>query len=478
VRRPAILLVAVACLALPGAAFARANVVVIETDDQTTADLASMPRTRALIGDTGVTFDQSVVSLSQCCPSRATFLTGRYAHNHGVLSVYPPFGGVTRLDATETLAVWLQRAGYRTALVGKYLNGYGAHDPWEVPPGWDDWHALLGGSTYRYYDYTINNDGTLRIYGGAPAYYQTDVLTGLAERVVRRRAAGKAPFFLWLAYVAPHNGLPRELLDPLDTRSPVPAPRHQGTFAGAAQPWEPAFNEADVADKPRAVRRRGPLPSWEAWRLDRAWQQRREALLAVDDGVARIVRALRDAGELDDTLLVFTSDNGYLLGEHRARSGKILPYEPSIRVPLLIRGPGIPAGAVRSQLVWNGDLAPTILAATGARAPWEPDGESLFPFMRDGALRSGRAVVIEGPAGSGSLGLPRFAGLRTSRYAYVEYADREVELYDLRRDPYELDNLAGTLGAAALQARLAARLESLRHCAGAACRAGSQSDRT
>jgi N-acetylglucosamine-6-sulfatase len=475
VRGLSALLVALGCLALPGAAAARPNVVVIETDDQTVADLASMPRTRALIGGAGVTFEQSVVSLSQCCPSRATFLTGRYAHNHGVRSVYPPYGGFAALDSSETLAVWLRRAGYRTALVGKFLNGYGRDDPHEVPAGWDDWHALLGGSTYRYYDYTINHDGALRWYGSD---YQTDVLSGIAEQVIRRRAPRRAPFFLWLAYVAPHNGLPRDLLDPPATRSPVPASRHRGLFTGASPPFDPAFDEADVGDKPRAVQRHRPFAPWEASRLDRAWQQRQEALLAVDEGVARIVRALRAARELDDTLVVFTSDNGFLIGEHRARSGKILPYEPSIRVPLLMRGPGIPRGIARSQLVWNGDLAPTILEATGARAPWEPDGRSLLPFVRDGTMQSRRAVVIEGPTPDGSLGRPRFAGLRTRRFAYIEYADGEAELYDLRRDPSELDNLADTPAAAAIQARLAGRLATLRSCAGAACRAASHSDRT
>ena len=477
-RRPLALLVALAWLALPAAAWGRPNVVVIETDDQTVADLDSMPLTRTLIGDAGVTFDRSIVSLSQCCPSRATFLTGRYAHNHGVLTTHPPFGGYARLDASETLAVWLRRAGYRTALVGKFLNGYGNADPYEVPPGWDEWHALLGRSTYRYYDYTVNHDGALRTYGNAPADYQTDVLTGLAEDVVRRRAAARAPFFLWTTYVAPHTGRPFDLLDPLRARSTVPAPRHREQFTGVPMPWDPAFDEADVSDKPAAISRRPLLRQWQIAALGETWQQRRESLLAVDEGVQRIVRALRDAGELDDTLLIFTSDNGFMTGEHRARSGKILPYEPSIRVPLLLRGPGVPAGAVRSQLVWNGDLAPTILDATGARAPWEPDGRSLLPFARDGTLRSRRAVLIEAPPRGGRRPFMRFTGLRTPRYTYVENASGRRELYDLRRDPAELQNLAGTPAAAALQAKLAARLRTLRDCAGAACRAGSHSDRT
>ncbi|HTE63953.1 MAG TPA: sulfatase [Solirubrobacteraceae bacterium] len=477
-RRLPILLVALACLALPSAATARPNVVVIETDDQTAADLSSMPQTRALIGDSGVTFDQSIVSQSQCCPSRATFLTGQYAHNHGVLDTFPPLGGFARLDSSESLAVWLQRAGYRTALVGKFLNGYGSADPHEVPPGWDEWHALLGASTYRYYDYAMNHDGAVRTYGTAPTDYQTDVLTGLAEDVVRRRAAAAAPFFLWTTYVAPHTGRPFDLLDPLRARTTVPAPRHRGLFAGVLMPPDPSFNEADVSDKPARISRRPPLRLWQIAALQTVWQQRQEALLAVDEGVHRIVGALRAAGELDDTLIVFTSDNGYMTGQHRDRKGKIVPYEPSIRVPLLLRGPGISAGAVRSQLVWNGDLAPTILDATGARAPWEPDGQSLLPFARDATAQSDRAVLIEAPPRGATFPYPRFTGLRTPRYAYVESASGRRELYDLPRDPSELENLAGTPAAAAVQARLAARLRALRGCAGSACRAGSHSDRT
>jgi N-acetylglucosamine-6-sulfatase len=452
-------------LAFPPAASAAPNVVVIETDDQTVADLASMPRTRELIAAQGVTFRESVVSLSQCCPSRATLLTGRYAHNHGVLASEPPFGGVARLGASETLPVWLQRAGYATVLVGKYLNGYGRWDPREVPPGWSEWHALVDRWHY-FYGYTINHDGEPRRYGYAPEDYQTDVITALAEAAIRRRAGAEAPFFLWTAYVAPHTGAPRDLLDAAGA-STVPAPRHQGAFTGVALPRTAAFDEADVSDKPRAIRRRPALGPDRMARLQETWQQRQEALLAVDDGVARIVGALRDAGELDDTLVVFTSDNGFMTGEHRAAAGKILPYEPSIRVPLLMRGPGIPAGGRREQLVWNGDVAPTILEAAGARAPWELDGESLWPVVRRPALEWRSAVLLEGPA-RGPWGAPRFTGLRTPRHVYVKHRDGEVELYDLRRDPDQLDNLAGR--DPRLQWMLYRRLSALRQCAGAECR--------
>ncbi|MGH2967854.1 MAG: sulfatase family protein, partial [Solirubrobacteraceae bacterium] len=334
-----------ALLCLPGAASAAPpNVLVVETDDQTVADMAAMPRTRELIGERGVTFRNSVVSLSQCCPSRATLLTGQYAHNHGVLDVRRPFGGYDRLRGAETLPVWLQRAGYATAVVGKYLNGYGARDRFEVPPGWSEFHGLLGGETYRFYDYTLNSNGALHRFGGAPADYQTDMITDRAERLIGSMSSAPRPWFLWVTYVAPHVARPRDLMDPVALASTVPAPRHRNAFTGAAMPRGPAFDEPDVRDKPPAIRRRPRLGTALEAQLQETWRQRRAGLLAVDEGVARLLGKLGAAGTLDDTLIVFTSDNGYLLGEHRVPSGKVLPYEPSIRVPLLVRGPGIPRG--------------------------------------------------------------------------------------------------------------------------------------
>jgi N-acetylglucosamine-6-sulfatase len=462
----ALIVLVVAVLALPAHAMARPNVVVIETDDQTVADLASMPHTRALFAPDGVTFRRSFVSESQCCPSRATFLTGRYAHNHRVLSTEPPFGGFTAFDPSQTLAVWLQHAGYATALVGKYLNGYGKDDPTNVPPGWTEWHGLLGPSVYDFFGFAINNDGHVRSY---PGEYETDVLTRLSERFIKARARRRAPFFLWATYVAPHIGIPRQLSAP-GMMSTVPSPLFAGGFLGRSFPLTPAFDEADVSDKPRAIARRRPLPPWEIAKLQAVWQLRQESLQSVDVGVQRIGAALRESGVLHDTLLIFTSDNGYLIGEHRIKESKVLPYEPSIRVPLLLRGPGIPRGVRRSQLVWNGDLAPTILDATGVRPPWPLDGESLLPFVRAAAAPGPPAILLEGPPQGTLDSTPRFTGLRTRRYVYVEYSDGERELYDLRRDPYELANRASDPELAPLVTRLGRRLAALRACAGAACR--------
>jgi arylsulfatase A-like enzyme len=382
-------------LALAAPAAAAPNVVVIETDDQTLESMRVMERTRALIGDQGATFENAFVSLSLCCPSRATLLTGRYAHNHGVLDIKPPWGGFERLDGAETLATWLQRSGYQTALVGKYLNRYGRRDPAEVPPGWTEWHGLVDPTTYSFYGYLFTENGVLHRYGATAADYQTDVITGKAEDVIARRAGADAPLFLWVTYVAPHNGLPRDPGDPPGMASPVPAPRHAGAFAGEPLPRTPAFDEADVRDKPPSIRRRPRLPASEVTAIEHHHRQELEALLAVDEGVARIVGALERAGELEDTLLVFTSDNGYLHGEHRVPAGKVLAYEPSIRVPLLMRGPGVPRGLRPAQLAANVDLAPAILEAAGAAGGWEPDGLSLFGFLSDPGLETGRDLLLE-----------------------------------------------------------------------------------
>jgi arylsulfatase A-like enzyme len=458
-RRPlvrALLATVLALLSLPAiahAAPARPNVVVIETDDQTMADMASMPNTRQLIGDAGVTFDNSFVSLSQCCPSRATFLTGRYAHNHGVLTTQPPFGGFPAFHDSQSLAVWLQERGYATSLVGKYLNQYGKGDQTYIPPGWSDWHVLEGPSTYRFTGFTINDNGHVDAY---PGWYQSDVLAALSERFVRRTAPTGQPFFLWTTYVAPHIGVPRDPLLPPKVQTTVPSVLFENAFMGVPMPRSPAYDLVDPARQAIA---------------QTIWRRRQESLMAVDHDVVRMVRTLKETGVLGRTLLIFTSDNGFLIGEHDVTESKVLPYEGSIRVPLMMRGPGIPRGVHRRQLVFNGDLAPTILAATGARAPWEPDGISLLPFARSATADSGRAILLEGPPKGRVSSAPRFTGLRTKDALYVENLDGPVELYDLRTDPFELHDLAGQPEVAAQQAALAARLERLRHCAGADCRA-------
>jgi len=445
----------------------RPNIVVLETDDQTLAEMEVLPNVRRLIGGQGVTFDHNFDSFSLCCPSRASLLTGQYSHNNGVRGNTPPEGGYYKLDSTSTLAVWLKDAGYYTAHVGKYLNGYGTRNPHEIPPGWSEWHGAVDPTTYRYYNYTLNENGTLHTYCASQeaSCYQTDVLREKANAIIRERA-GKGPFFMWAAFLADHAGDPHPPGDPQNT--PEPAPRYKDRFRGTPLPQPPSFNEADVSDKPRSIRRRPLLTPAQIATVQENWQQRRETLLSVDDAVVSIVGTLRSTGQLDNTLILFTSDNGFFHGEHRVAFGKVLLYEPSIHVPLLMRWTGnksLPRGVHRKQLTMNVDYAETMLAAAGVKPGRVEDGVSLLPLWRDGGKELGRDLLVDNTPGPG-----HFDAIRTNHYLYAEYANGDRELYDLRKDPYELQSEHANPSYEPLRLALAARLHRLVPCAGASCR--------
>ena len=374
-RVSGLLLLALCLLALVAVPAAHAqdtrpNVVVVMTDDQTVRDLRSMTQTRRVIARRGVTFRRSYVSYPVCCPSRATFLTGQYAHNHRVLGNYLPSGGYQRFDKLENLPVWLRRAGYHTVHVGRYLNGYGTDTPADVPPGWNEWYASIGTSAYRMWGFAMNENGRRRTYGNPfaedPSTYQTDVLRDRALDAIRRRAGSGQPFFLSVAFLAPHMEN-TTIADEtgIGVRS---APRHRGGFAAARFPRPRGFNERDVSDKPPLIRRRLRLDSLDFADIRDRWRWRQESLLAVDDAVQAITAELEATGAAENTYVIFTSDNGFMQGEHRVGSGKVLPYDPSTRVPLLIRGPGVPEDEVSGELVGNIDLTPTILRDRGGHA--------------------------------------------------------------------------------------------------------------
>lgn len=472
----------------------RPNVIVIETDDQTQEEMRIMRNTLALIGAQGTTFDNNFVTLSLCCPSRSSFLTGQYAHNHGVLTNSLPNGGYEKLDHTNTLAVWLQNAGYNTALVGKYLNGYGKKGKQtEIPPGWTEFHA---GVNLSYFNWSMNDNGQLKTFGSAPADYQTDVLTSKAVDVISRRVPESKPLFMWVTYHAPHGGGPKEADDPAGIGTVNVGTKYKDAFANEQLPAFPSLNEADVSDKPIGIRNRPVLTPERLAAIREAYQQQMESLLSVDDGVKAIVDQLRASGELDNTYVIFTDDNGFFHGQHRIPSGKVLVYEPSIRVPLLMRGPGVPKNKHLKQMSANIDLAPTIVQIAKAKAGRTMDGKSLLPLLANPSTQWGRDLLIErGPTGEkragkafgeiadgdngnqGKTAAPgdqRFVAIRTPKYKYVEYANGEKELYDLAKDPDELTNLAGQSAYTTLQAELAGRLAKLRDCAGASCRVGPQ----
>jgi N-acetylglucosamine-6-sulfatase len=477
--------VAVAATAAPAAA-QRPNVVVIMTDDQAAGEMGAMPKTRRLLAGKGVSFERSYVSYPVCCPSRATFLTGQYAHNHGVMGLYPPTGGYGRFDKHNALPVWLRRSGYFTAHLGKFLNGYGDQQTADVPPGWSDWRATVDYSTYSMWGYTLNENGRLRTYGRPfsekPRWYQTDVMARKATSIIEARS-GRSPFFVSLNLLAPHHE--SRAIQRRTGQIVRPAPRHRrapvGLPARAA-----SFNERDMSDKPGFIRRRmRALRSRDVARIQRIAVQRRRALLAVDDAVAQVVRTLRRTGELDETYIVFTSDNGYMQGEHRIRSGKMLPYDPSTRVPLVIRGPGLPEGAVSRELVANVDLAPTLLDLADV-SPGKPvDGRSLIPFARNPGWRTRRAILHEtggsrwvglrgqDEAANGRRSLRRvltYRAVRTPGWLYVRYHGGERELYDLRRDPHQLESVHADPRYRRARLVLGRELRRLAHCRGEACR--------
>jgi N-acetylglucosamine-6-sulfatase len=460
------------------------NVVVLMTDDQTVEDMAVMPRTRELLGSHGVTFARSYVSYPVCCPSRATYLTGQYAHNHGVMGLYPPTGGYGRFHRRHSLPVWLDHAGYATAHIGKYLNGYGTQVAADVPPGWTEWHGAIDGSTYRMWGYTLNENGKRHTYGSPfvedPRLYQTDVYRNKAINFIRRRAPSDRPFFLSVAFLAPHHE--SASIRRVTGRLVRAAPRHAAALAGRLFETTRSFDEGDVTDKPEFLRR----PQLTLGAMDgiaEHYRERQRSLLAVDEAVEAIVDALREEGELDDTYILFTSDNGYMQGEHDVPSGKMLPYEPSTQVPLLVRGPGIPQGQVSRELVGNVDLAPTILHVAHASADVPLDGRSLLPFARHPRLRSRRPflhetgglrfVPVRDQDQDGAPAVRRIlssGAVRTARWLYIEYRSGARELYDLARDPTELHSHHADPRYAGVRHVLHRVLRGLVNCRGASCR--------
>ena len=440
------------------------NVVVIESDDQTLESLRVMSNVKSLIGDQGATFTNSFVNLSLCCPSRATFLTGQYAHNHQVMDNAPPAGGFRRFDdlhGDNNLAVWLQDAGYYTGMIGKYLNGYSNNPP--VPAGWSEWLAAAP-DTQDVYDYALNENGTPVHYGDKPADFKQDVFSRKAVGFINRRAPQEQPFFLWLNYTAPHaRDTTPSPNPPFDCRGTAqPAPRHARAFDSEPLPRPPGFNELDVSDKPAEIRNRPRLTASQVADIQRRYRCELESLLSVDDGVKRVVDTLTARGELDSTLVVFTSDNGFFHGGHRLILVKRHIYEESIRVPLMIRGPGIPQAVTVNDLSINADLAPTIVETANANPGLIMDGRSLIPMAQLPGIEAGRELLIEEPT---------FAGIRTERYMYAEHRNGEKELYDLTIDPFEMRSRHDLPAYAPVMAQLAARLHELQNCAGASCRA-------
>ena len=446
------------------------NVIVIMTDDMRLDDLQYMPNTLHLLAAQGVTFNQMLSPYPLCCPARAQFLTGQYSHNNGVQGNSWPRGGYYRLDGTNTLPVWLHDGGYETAFLGKYLNEYGSQDEYEIPPGWDYWMGSLA-TVYDYHRVTTNQGGRITTHAGV---YQTNLFDSRSTDLVDLYADGDRPFFMWTSYIAPHvecvaRTVPEDA--PHSCWGPPPAAYgDDGTYEDLVIHDDPSINEADMSDKGEFMQALPPISPQRLEGLHNARISRIESLQSVDRAVVHLVERLKATGQYENTYLIFTSDNGVQLGEHRWQS-KVLGYEPSIRVPLIISGPGLPKGAVRNQAVTIADLGATIADIADVDPRRRLDGQSLLPLAR-GDVPDGRDRVVplqaapRNPTSPGWL----YQGVRTDRYTLLVWSNGDTELYDRRHDPLQMTSVAGNPAYAQVQRDLERRLAELESCAGANCR--------
>jgi len=489
------------------------NVVFILTDDMTTSELSAMPNVQSLIAAQGTSFNQAYASFPLCCPSRATMMSGQYMHNHGVHGNFPPDGSWFKFRSRESndLPVWLQDDGYYNVHIGKYMNGYGTQDgTLPVPQGWDEWYGKVSEDALYFNYQLIEKTGPSAIphitfYGDQPPDYQTDVfgdraVNFLKDKVSGGTVAGK-PFWLNLWFNSPHG--------PFD-----PAPRDLYRLSGTPLPRLAGFNEKNITDKPKWLRKqaRKRLTKKQVGLIGIERLRQEEQLLSVDRAVGKLVQTLQDEETLDDTYIIFSSDNGFFRGEHRIATGKYLPYDPASRVPLIIRGPGIPAGGVSNELVWNGDIAQTIVQIAAGTQDNSLDGRSLLPFAQQPTLRSTRPVLLEGDTGPGGTGAesaqsgaararearvhvagrkgvrnleqepdaiksatntnsaPAYRSIRTDRYEFTLYANGQTELYDMKRDPAQLRSLASDRRYRYVRKWLYDQLVPLSGCVGSSCR--------
>jgi N-acetylglucosamine-6-sulfatase len=450
------------------------NFILILTDDQATNTFkrAYMPRTFDDIVDQGTRFRNGIAAPPLCCPDRAGILTGQYPHNHGVFSNDPGYPSLR--DPRNTVPVWLNRAGYRTGFVGKFLNHYSDGGNASPAPGFDQWFGFLGSPNY--YDYDVSDNGRIRHYGSGRGDYSTDVLSRRASAFVKRSAQVGDPFFLWLAYEAPHGA--RSPISPCWGPSSA-APPDQASVRAVMDiplPRPPSFNEADVSDKPAAIRSLPRFDGAAIETIENIWHCALAAVKELDKGVGRVMQELKDDGEARNTVVVYVSDNGYFFGEHRRILGKSDVYEPALHVPFAVKVPHAyrSARVHRSdEVVSNQDIAATMIdyanrslrdVRTCDRSGdcRRMDGRSFAPLVGGaGRWPSGRGVLAEIDADQ-----QHYEAIRVPRYTYSELATGERELYDLKSDPYELRNQAASPAYAGVERRLAARLAVLRHCSG------------
>jgi arylsulfatase A-like enzyme len=466
----------------------RPNIVFILTDDLDDEVYTHFPVLSQILDAQGTVFHNHFVSLSLCCPSRTATLRGQFAHNSGIFTnggANGGFGTVYNLGLeSSTIATWLEGSGYRTALVGKYLNGYptGAPSKTYIPPGWTRFFSPNGGNPYSEYNYSLNENGTTVQYGDTDADYLVDVISNRAATFIENTTTNfpNKPFFLYVAPYVPH-------------KPATPPTRYANEFPGAQAPRTPSFNEADVSDKPAWIQAKPLLTTAQINAIDALYQKRLQTMLAVQDLVQNVITTLSATGQLDNTYIFFGSDNGFHQGQHRLDSGKNTGYDEDLFVPLIVRGPGVPAGQVVDCISANVDYAPTWAELAGVTTPSFVDGRSLAAFLRGQTPATWRnALLLEhaGPAitlesSDGTLeppdpfeaqatgGAPIFVGLRTAARTYIAYNTGEHELYDHSADPYQLNNSYSTASSAVVN-RLNDWTASLQNASGAALRTAEE----
>jgi arylsulfatase A-like enzyme len=497
------------------------NIIFVLTDDLDVTSMSQFPKLKALLADKGMTFQNHFVSLSLCCPSRAATLCGEYAHNTGVFTNSAEnndgtSGGYIAFqksgDTNRTMAVWLKDAGYQTALMGKYLNGYDSSEgvPYPVPAGWTDWVVPIDGNAYAQYNYTLNVNGKpeehylancdhvhtkgqknckLDLTGATKedkeASFMMNVIERKATDFITTNAAAQKPFFLYVAPYTPHG-------------PSTPAPQYESLLTDdswlTAHPFpkSASFNEADTTDKPLWAQQAALLGKKQIAALEKNYHKRIISMYGVEDMVSSLIDTLTKVGELDNTYIVFTSDNGFHLGEHRLEAGKLTEFDTDLRIPLIVRGPGITPGSIETALTANVDIAPTLATLAGLPIPASVDGRSFVPFLFGQTVPYRQALLIEhaDPANTkllGPTGEPRdtetedeaikggelvgkYIGVRTLQYTFVHYVRTgEDELYDNLNDPAQLSNIASTTDSTLVQ-KLRSWATDLSTCKGETCR--------
>ncbi|XP_071099650.1 N-acetylglucosamine-6-sulfatase-like [Haliotis cracherodii] len=474
------------------------NIVFVLTDDQDVAlgGQTPMVKTKKLVGDQGIIFNNMFVTSPLCCPSRSSIFTGKFVHNHGAQNNSISGGcSSTKWQTTQETTAFpthFSQQGYTSFFAGKYLNAYGlkpAGGVQHVPPGWDWWNGLVGNSVY--YNYTLSINGTAQDHGQS---YKSDYLTDLIHRqamgFLQEQDKDSKPFFMMMSTPACHGPF-------------TPAPQYSQNFSNLTAPRNGSFNKHGNNKHWLIEQAKTPMPNDTIANIDNVFRNRWRTLLSVDDMVEDVVNTLDKKGLLDNTFVFFSSDNGFHLGQFSMPEDKRQFYDFDIRVPLMVRGPGVKAGQVRDEVVLNIDLAPTFIELTGSKVPDDVDGLSLLQLLEkptnksDPTFRTKFLVEHDGESKSEIPNCPQFKDqglsvcshhcvcedstnntyacvvetLRTQHYKYCQMQDSAnfVEVYDLVKDPAELNNIVKS-AAPSLISQFSADLARMSECKGKDCR--------